>query len=40
MEIEHLWLQEAACRAEMIDKGLVQRIPADIVYQEASAFLQ
>jgi putative addiction module component (TIGR02574 family) len=39
-EIEQLWLQEAARRAEEMDKGLVQRISADVVYQEALALLK
>jgi putative addiction module component (TIGR02574 family) len=39
-EIEQLWLQEAARRAEEMDNGLVQRIPADVVYQEALALLK
>jgi putative addiction module component (TIGR02574 family) len=39
-EIEQLWFQEAARRAEAMDKGLVQRIPADVVYQEALALLK
>ena len=39
-EIEQLWLQEAARRADEIDKGLVQLIPADVVHQEALALLK
>jgi putative addiction module component (TIGR02574 family) len=39
-ENEQLWLQEAARRADEIDKGLVQLIPADVVYQEALALLK
>lgn len=39
-EIEQLWFQEAARRADEMDKGLVQRIPADVVYQEALALLK
>lgn len=35
VEIEQLWFQEALQRAEEMDSGLVQRIPADVVYQEA-----
>ncbi|MCX7088347.1 MAG: addiction module protein [Methylococcales bacterium] len=39
-EDEQLWFQEAARRAEEMDSGLVQRIPADVVYQEALALLR
>jgi putative addiction module component (TIGR02574 family) len=39
-EIEQLWLQEAVRRADEMDKGLVQRIPADQVYAEALALLK
>lgn len=39
-EIEQLWFQEAARRAEEMDSGLVQRIPADVVYREAQALLK
>lgn len=39
-EIEQLWLHEAARRADEIDKGLVQFIPADVVHQEALALLK
>ena len=39
-EIEQLWFQEAAHRAEEIDKGLVKRIPADEVCREAQALLK
>ena len=39
-EIEQLWFQEAARRADEMDKGRVQRIPADVVYQEALALLK
>ena len=39
-EIEQLWLQEAAHRAKEMDKGVVQRIPADVVDQEALALLK
>lgn len=40
IEIEQLWLQEAAGRADEIDKGIVQLIPADVVHQEALALLK
>ena len=39
-EVEKLWLEEAARRAEEIDSGLVQLIPADVVHQEALALLK
>ncbi len=39
-EIEQLWFQEAAQRADEIDKGLVQLIPADVVHQEVLALLR
>jgi putative addiction module component (TIGR02574 family) len=39
-EIEQLWLQEAVRRAEEIDKGLIQLIPADEVHQEALALVK
>jgi putative addiction module component (TIGR02574 family) len=39
-EIEQLWLQEAAYRAEEMDQGLVQRIPAEDVRREAMALLK
>ena len=39
-QIEQLWFQEAAPRADEIDKGLVQLIPADVVHQEALALLK
>lgn len=39
-EIEQLWFQEAARRADEMDRGLVQRIPADEVYREAQALLK
>jgi putative addiction module component (TIGR02574 family) len=39
-EIEQLWFQEAARRAEEIDKGLAPLIPADVVHQEALALLK
>ncbi|MGH8475012.1 MAG: addiction module protein [Methylococcales bacterium] len=39
-EIEQLWFQEAARRADEMDTGLVQRIPADVVRREAQALLK
>lgn len=39
-EIEQLWLEEAARRAAEMDQGLVQRIPAEVVSQEARALLK
>ena len=39
-EIEQLWFHEAARRAAEMDQGLVQRIPAEVVRQEAQALLK
>jgi putative addiction module component (TIGR02574 family) len=39
-EIEQLWFQEAARRAEEMDQGLVQRIPSETVRREAQALLK
>ena len=39
-EIEQLWFQEAARRAAEMDQGLVLRIPAEVVRQEAQALLK
>ncbi len=39
-EIEQLWFAEAARRAQDIDEGRVQRIPAEQVRQEAQALLR
>ncbi|WP_333874783.1 addiction module protein [Methylobacter sp.] len=39
-EVEQLWFQEAAHRASELDQGLVQRIPAEQVRQEAQALLK
>ncbi|QXP89629.1 addiction module protein [Methylococcus capsulatus] len=39
-EIEQLWFQEAARRAAEMDQGLVERIPAEVVRQEAQALLK
>ena len=36
-EIEQLWFAEATRRAQDIDQGRVQRIPAEQVRQEAQA---
>ena len=40
VEIEQLWFQEAARRAAEMDQGLVPRIPAEVVRQEAQALLK
>jgi putative addiction module component (TIGR02574 family) len=39
-EIDQLWLREAARRAEEMDQGLVERIPAEVVNREARALLK
>lgn len=39
-EIEPLWFQQAARRADEMDRRLVQRISADVVYREAQALLK
>jgi putative addiction module component (TIGR02574 family) len=39
-EIEQLWFQEAARRADEIDKGEAVRIPADEVDREARSLLK
>lgn len=39
-EIEPLWFQEAAHRAEEMDKGLSKRISAEEVRQQAHALLK
>ena len=39
-EIEQLWFQEAARRAAEMDRGLVDRIPADVVFREAQSLLK
>ena len=39
-ETEQLWLQEAARRADEMDRVLVKRIPAEVVYREAQALLK
>ena len=39
-ETEQLWLHEAARRAAEMDQGLVERIPAELVQQEALALLK
>jgi putative addiction module component (TIGR02574 family) len=40
METGQLWLEEAARRARELDDGLVERIPAELVHQEAEALLR
>lgn len=39
-EIEQLWLQEAARRAEEMDRGLTKRVAADEVRRQAQALLE
>lgn len=39
-EVEQLWFEEAARRADEMDSGLVQRIPAEVVNREAQALLK
>lgn len=39
-EIEQLWFQEAQRRADEMDKGLVERVPADEVDREARTLLK
>ncbi|OOG56143.1 addiction module protein [Polaromonas sp. C04] len=39
-EIEQLWFAQAARRAQDIDEGRVQRIPAEQVRQEGQALLR
>jgi hypothetical protein len=39
-EVEQLWFQVATDRAAELDKGLVERIPAETVRQEALALLK
>ena len=39
-EAEQLWFQEAARRADEIDRGAAQRIPADEVRRRAHALLK
>ncbi|MEY3808598.1 MAG: hypothetical protein RI893_1574 [Pseudomonadota bacterium] len=39
-EVKQLWFQEAAHRADEMDRGLVQRIPADVVNRQAQALLK
>jgi hypothetical protein len=39
-EVERLWFQEAARRANEIDKGEAVRIPADEVDREARSLLK
>ena len=40
VEIEQLWLREAARRAHEIDQGLTKRVPADDVSRQAQALLR
>jgi len=39
-QVEQLWFQEAARRAEEIDRGQARRIPADDVRRQAQALLK
>lgn len=39
-EIEQLWLQEAARRADEMDRGLTKRVAADDVRRQAQALLK
>ncbi len=39
-EIEQLWLQEAARRADEVDRGVARLIPGDLVMREAQALLK
>lgn len=39
-EIEQLWLQEAARRAEEMDRGLSKRVAADEVRRQAQSLLR
>lgn len=39
-ENEHLWFQEAARRADELDRGTTQRIPAEDVRREAKALFK
>lgn len=40
VEIAQLWLQEAARRAEEMDRGLTKRVAADEVRRQAQALLK
>ena len=40
IEIEQLWLQEAARRAVEMDRGLTERVAADEVRRQAHALLK
>jgi putative addiction module component (TIGR02574 family) len=40
IEIEQLWLQEAARRAVEMDRGLTKRVAADEVRRQAQALLK
>jgi putative addiction module component (TIGR02574 family) len=39
-EVEQLWLEEAARRADQIDRGAVKLVPADEVLARACALLK
>ena len=39
-ENEQLWFQEAARRADELDRGIAQRIPAEDVQREVRALLK
>ena len=39
-EVEQLWSREAARRADEIDQGLTERVPADEVRRQAQALLK
>jgi putative addiction module component (TIGR02574 family) len=39
-EVEQLWLEEAARRADQIDRGEVKLVPADEVLAKARALLK
>jgi hypothetical protein len=39
-EIENLWLQDAARRAQAMDQGLSKRVPAEVVRRQAQALLK
>jgi hypothetical protein len=39
-ELDQLWFQEAARRAEEIDRGLAKRIPADEARRHAQSLLK
>lgn len=39
-ELDALWLAEASARAQELDSGKVEGIPADAVFREAEALLR